>query len=440
MLSLAAKRMIGFGAIVAGILIVILGVTQPNPFKDQTVYKAEFTSAQGLGAIGRDVRVAGVNVGEIGDVERDGDNAVVEIKLDEDIPLHTDARADMRPHTLFEGSSFIQLSPGSPSAPTLEPGEMIPIEQTSNYVTLDEALRILRPQIRESLGELAEVGAKTLKGKAITGIQTTLKNSPELMRDLRGPVRALQGARRVELEGAISGMSQTVDAVAEREADLVPIAEHTARTAAALTVDGGEPLDATLALLPAALRDLRDGAPELTGLVDRLDRFSVPVADALPDFTEAVHEATPLLSKSIPVLNGVTPLIGDLRKISGRLADSSPSLAGLMKTLTPVTKTFGDSVLPVLLQDSRRGPPTYEQLLATFAAADAVFRPYQEPGQNPLGGGHVWNIGTYIDPSGPLAGLFGANSTGAGSAVGACQTLQGVNPDLAAELRTRGAC
>ena len=79
MLSLAAKRMIGFGAIVAGVLIVILGVTQPNPFKDETTYKVEFTSAQGLGAIGRDVRVAGVNVGDIGEVKRD---RVVAVALD----------------------------------------------------------------------------------------------------------------------------------------------------------------------------------------------------------------------------------------------------------------------------------------------------------------------------------------------------------------------
>jgi phospholipid/cholesterol/gamma-HCH transport system substrate-binding protein len=443
MLSLAAKRMIGFGALVAGILIVVLGVTQPNPFKDTTSYWVEFTSVQGLGAIGRDVRVAGINVGDIGDVKRDGDNAIVQINLDQDIPLHTDARADMRPHTLFEGSTFIDLSPGSPSAPLLEPGETIPIEQTSNYVTLDEALRVLRPEIRENLRELAEVGAKTLRGEAITGLQTTLKNSPELMRDLRGPVRALQGAHRVELEGAIAGMSRTVDAVAEHEADLIPLAEHTARTATALTVDGGRPLDQTLAVLPAALRELRDGAPELTGLVDRLDRFSVPVADALPDFTDAVHGATPLLAKSIPVLNGVTPLIGDLRKISGRLADASPSLAGLMRKLDPVTETFGDSVLPVLLQDSRRGPPTYEQLLATFSAADAVFRPYQTASQNPLGAGHVWNIGTYIDPSGPFAGLLGGGTPGSPSSTesaSACEPLKGVNPDLVAELSARGAC
>lgn len=437
MLSLAAKRMIGLGAIVAGILIVVLGVAQPNPFEDSTSYWVEFDSAQGLGAIGRDVRVAGVNVGTIGDVEREGDNAVVEIELTEDIPLHVDARADMRPHTLFEGSSFIDLSPGSPSAPPLEPGERIPIEQTSNYVTLDEALRVLRPEIRDSLRDLAEVGANTLRGKAITGIQKSLGNAPELMRDLRGPVRALQGKDREELAGAIAGMSRTVDAVAEREDDLIPLAQRVNHTATALTVDGGAPLDATIAALPATLRELRDGAPELTGLVDRLDRFSVPVGAALPDFTEAVHEATPLLEKSIPVLEDVTPVIADLRKISDRLGESSPTLAELMKVLDPVTQTFGDSVLPVLLQDSRRGPPTYEQLLATFSAADAVFRPYQTAAQNPLGAGHVWNIGTYIDFTGPFAGAFGGGTTMDASA---CETLGGINPSYASALREQGGC
>jgi ABC-type transporter Mla subunit MlaD len=304
-------------------------------------------------------------------------------------------------------------------------------------VTLDEALRVLRPEIRDSLRDLAEVGANTLRGKAITGIQKSLGNAPELMRDLRGPVRALQGKDREELAGAIAGMSRTVDAVAEREDDLIPLAQRVNHTATALTVDGGAPLDATIAALPATLRELRDGAPELTGLVDRLDRFSVPVGAALPDFTEAVHEATPLLEKSIPVLEDVTPVIADLRKISDRLGDSSPTLAELMKVLDPVTQTFGDSVLPVLLQDSRRGPPTYEQLLATFSAADAVFRPYQTAAQNPLGAGHVWNIGTYIDFTGPFAGAFGGGTTMDASA---CETLGGINPEYASALREQGGC
>ena len=138
----------------------VIGVTRPAPFKETHTYFAEFDSVQGLGSIGRDIRVAGVNVGTLGSVEREGDDAIVELVLEKDIPIHADARVDMRPHTLFEGSSFVDLHPGSPSAPELPEEELIPIEQTSNYVTLDEALRILRPEIRENLRELAATSAR----------------------------------------------------------------------------------------------------------------------------------------------------------------------------------------------------------------------------------------------------------------------------------------
>ena len=220
----------------------MLGVLQPNPFKDTTNYWVEFDSVQGLGAIGRDVRVAGVNVGTIGDVKREGDNAVVEIELEQDIPLHVDARADMRPHTLFEGSSFIDLAPGSPSAKALEPGATIPIEQTSNYVTLDEALRVLRPEIRDNL-------ARPRRGRREDAPRRGDRRDPDepeatrpqLMRDLRGPVRALQGAHREELQRRDRGMSRTVDAVAEREAGSDPARPAGQPHRRPLTVDARPP-------------------------------------------------------------------------------------------------------------------------------------------------------------------------------------------------------
>jgi len=83
---------------------------------------ATFDSVQGLGTIDRDVRVAGVNVGKIGAVKREGDDAKVELVLNDDIEVHSDARAALRPHTLFEGTAFVDLSPGSPSAPLLSDG------------------------------------------------------------------------------------------------------------------------------------------------------------------------------------------------------------------------------------------------------------------------------------------------------------------------------
>lgn len=444
MLSLAAKRAIGLAAIVGGILIIFLGVTKPNPFADTRSVWAEFESAQGLGAIGRDVRLAGVNVGIIGEVKREGDNALIELVLNKDFPVHVDARAEMRPHTLFEGSSFIDLSPGSPSAPLLEDGEAIPVAQTDNYVTLDEALRVLRPEIRESLQDLAKAGSKTLKGGAVEGIQRTLKAGPKLTRNLKAPVRALQGSSRSELAGALRGMASTVDAVAEREDQLIPLAQRLNRTAAAVTVDDGAALDATLVALPGALQELRDGAPALTGLVDRLDRLAVAINPSLPALTTAVNRSTPLLESSIPVLERATPLIAGLRTIGRRVTAAVPTLGDLIVSLDPVVTIFGGSVLPALLAPSRQGQPTYQQVSALFTAADGVFSPYQTEAQNPNGAGHLWSQGIYIDPLSELGPILGGGAaTEAGAASGSdtpCSTVAQISPDAAAQIEAMGAC
>lgn len=449
MLSKAAKRVLGIGVIVAGVLLIVIGVTKPNPFADTRSVWAEFDSVQGLGAIGRDVRLAGVNVGVIGEVKREGDDALVELVLDEDVSVHTDARVAMRPHTLFEGSSFVDLDPGSPSAPLLGDAP-IPLEQTSNYVTLDEALRVLRPEIRESLKDLAGVGARTLRGDAIDGIQRTLKGAPDLTRSLRAPARALQGPEGDELSGAIAGMSQTVDAVAEQEDQLIPLAQRLNRTASALTIDSGAPLDATLAELPGALTELRDGAPPLTALVDRLDTFSARVNPALPELAAAFSESTPVIEQSIPVLRDAGPLVADLRVVAQRLTDAAPTLARLIRTLDPVVDTFGGSVLPVLHEESRQGQPTYKQLSAFFSAADAVFRPYQTLEQNPNGTGHLWNLGTFIDPEaagglgdvlggGGLPGLPLQGSPGL-PGLASCDDVKEVSASAARELEASGGC
>ena len=93
------------------------GRSKPNPFADRQTIWAEFDNVNGLGSIDRDIRVAGVNEGEIGEVARIGDDALVELEVDDDVVVHADAQVALRPHTLFEGSAFVDLHPGSPSAP-----------------------------------------------------------------------------------------------------------------------------------------------------------------------------------------------------------------------------------------------------------------------------------------------------------------------------------
>jgi phospholipid/cholesterol/gamma-HCH transport system substrate-binding protein len=430
MLSLARRRVLGVLVIIGVIGAVAIGISRPNPLEQVTVYEAEFDSVQGLGAIDRDIRVAGVNAGRIGEVRREGDDAVVELILTEDVPIHTDARAKLRPHTLFEGSDFIDLSPGSPSAPLLEEGGTIPIEQTQVYVSLDQALRVLREPIRERLRNLAEVGARTLKARAVVGIQRTLRNSPPLMRHLAPAAHAAQGPGGEELAGAIDGLARTSTALAVSERHLAALPARTERTLAALTIDGSEPLDAAVLSLPGTLEELGRAAPKLSRVVGELDRLAVAATPALPDLTIATREARPLLRDSIPVLQRATPLIADLRTLAERFTRAAPTMTRLMRKLAPPSRIFAGSVLPAMHADSRLGPPVYEQLFSAFAAAAGTVRPYQTLAQNPNGAGHLVRLGGYVD----------RESGGFTSTALRCATVRETSPRAAREMRLIGGC
>jgi ABC-type transporter Mla subunit MlaD len=444
MLSTFQKRLFGFGAILGAIGIIALGITKPDPFAEKHVYWAVFDTAHGLGAIDRDVRVAGVKVGTIGEVVRVGDDARAELILNQEFVVHADARADMRPHTLFEGSNFIDFFPGSPSAPVLEEGATIPETQTSSYVTLDEALRVLRPEIRKSLRDLAEVGARTFKAEAIEGLQRTLKAAPQLMQHLEPTARALQGPNRTELAGAIGGIADTVDAVAESEDELIPLMQRLNETMAALTADGGAPLDATLVALPPALRELYDSAPAVTMLVDRLNTLAGEINPALPELTLAVGELTPPLEASIPVLADAAPLIRNTRLLTDRIGNAAPGLIEMFDLLTGPLRQFSDA-LELFNAPSIHGAPATRQLVAgAFTAAAGAFSNYQTPAQNPVGSGHLWQIGSYISPNGGgvFAPLFGgAAPTGEPFSFNAsCDSISQVDLDAARILEEWGGC
>ena len=75
------RRLIGIGMLVVVAIAVLLAVTKPNPFADRRTVWAEFDNVNGLGSIDRDIRVAGVNEGEIGRGVRVGDVALVELEV-----------------------------------------------------------------------------------------------------------------------------------------------------------------------------------------------------------------------------------------------------------------------------------------------------------------------------------------------------------------------
>ncbi len=90
-------------------------------------------------------------------------------------PIHADAYAEIRPRTFLEGNFFIELDPGSPSAPELGSGATIPVSRTSTAVQLDEVLTALQSPVRADLSHLLES-----YGEALTHKPTAAEDATQL--------------------------------------------------------------------------------------------------------------------------------------------------------------------------------------------------------------------------------------------------------------------
>lgn len=428
--SRAHRRVAGLVMIGLLALVLVLAATTPNPFASHQTIWAEFENVNGLGSIDRDIRVAGVNEGTIGEVKRVGDDALVELQVDEEIEVHDDAQVTLRPHTLFEGSAFVDLHPGSPSAPAISDGATIPRRQTRVYVSLDEALRVLREPVREAFRGLLRVGSEATGGKSPEALQRTLKATPELTRELGPTARALQGPEGDELARAIAGASRTVEALAQRESSLIPLAQRANATLRALDVNGAAPLERAFAAMPGPLETLRDRGAAITTLVEQVDALAVELSPALEELPPALSGFRPILERATPAVRRALPLVSAIGTILRRATDAAPAFERLLAILAPGQETFEERVLPELHRESRLGLPTYVQLIAAFAGGNAALRPYQTKAQGLMGSGHAIRLGAYFDPQGTLKALASAP----------CDLIDPLNHELAEQLAEAGLC
>ena len=102
--------------LVAAMLVVVFGQFR---FASETGYHATFTDASRLKA-GQDVRIAGVPVGKVTSVTRSGTQAQLTLSVDSSVgEIHRDATVALQPRMMFEGTAYVALTPGTPSAPPL---------------------------------------------------------------------------------------------------------------------------------------------------------------------------------------------------------------------------------------------------------------------------------------------------------------------------------
>ena len=184
----ASPFVVGLVVLIVACIGVFFGFTKHIPFTHGFRVKAVFQSSNSIRE-NSPVRIAGVNVGKVTKIEGKpgSDAAVVTMEInDKGLPIHKDAVMKIRPRIFLEGNFFVDVSPGTPSAPTIGDGDTIPMTQTATPVQFDQVLTTFQSDTRTALQKTLEGLGTGLTYKPPTA--QDLDAAPERSRRERRPV------------------------------------------------------------------------------------------------------------------------------------------------------------------------------------------------------------------------------------------------------------
>ena len=222
----ASAFKVGLIALVVIVVATYLGFTKHIPFTHGFRVQAVFQSANSIRP-NSPVRIAGVNVGKVTSIERTpgADTAIVTMEIhDEGLPIHKDATAKIRPRIFLEGNFFVDLQPGTPSTPTIDDGDTLPVSQTAGPVQLDQVLTALQQDTRTSLQRLVGALAVGLTYKPPRALDTDAdpsargQSAAESLNDsIRYGPTALRGT--AEVTAALTGLAAARPLAADPRAE-----------------------------------------------------------------------------------------------------------------------------------------------------------------------------------------------------------------------------
>src|SRR5215213_4153003 len=202
------------------------------------------------------------------------------------LPIHDDAVAHVRSRIFLEGNFFVDIQPGSPSAPEMETGGTIPIQRTSAPVQFGQLLTALQSDTREDLKVFLKEYSKGLSGKGARGFNQSIRYWEPAYKNSALTNDATLGEQpNSDLQRVLKGQQQTFAALDADEPALQGLVTNFNTTAGAFASQ-----DEALSASVPALRDtLRDAQPALASLNNALPPIRAFAREALP----AVRSSNP---------------------------------------------------------------------------------------------------------------------------------------------------
>ncbi|MBY0441765.1 MAG: MCE family protein, partial [Mycobacteriaceae bacterium] len=293
-----ARRGLRNAVIVALVVTLLGGGYLLWSHRDQRIIIGYFTSAVGLYP-GDQVRVLGVPVGTVTNIEPRPTDVKITMAVDHELPVPQDAQAIIMSPNLV-AARFIQLTPVYNGGPVLPAGASIDVSRTAVPVEWDEvktSLTELANQLIPAAGEL-----QGPLGKLINQAADTFDGNGDsfhaALREL-SQVSGRLGDSRTNLFDTVKNLRVLVNALSASNEQIVQFSSSVA-TVSQVLAESSHDLDHTLGMLNTALTDisgfLRENNSTLIATVNKLGDFTKVLSDQSDNLEQVLHVAGPAIS------------------------------------------------------------------------------------------------------------------------------------------------
>ncbi len=273
-----------------------------------------------------DVKVMGITVGHVRHIDIDGNEIVVTLAINDDVPLPADATVGIEPSSLI-GERNIVLPPWKPGKERLAPGTVIGTDRTIVPVEPDEALQAVTDLVGaldpNAVNDLLTASAGALAGNGAT-INEALKQLSQLI-----PSLDQQDHKLLAIAGDVDRLSAVVRA---REAEIGRLLDDFSNVAGVLDDERQHIID----FVDAMVRLTREGKALLT-------TYEV----TLPDDLQTVGT----IALTIKVnADAVQQLVNNLFSLNVEVIDAYDGQHKALRGRGPVERSALEQLVPILDQ------------------------------------------------------------------------------------------
>ena len=309
-------------------------------------YYADFSTAQAVTpGQGQTVIVAGVTIGEIGQVTLKDGRAHVQMKIRRKYAdIHQDAFALLRPKTGLNDMT-IQMNRGTPGSPEIPEGGTVRVSRTLPNVNPDEFLAGLDTDTRDYLNLLLNGGGQGLAGNS-RELSATLKRFNPTAQYL-AQVGRLMGRRQAYIRRSITNLSILTQTLGQRDTELARFVRSSNDVFASFAAEQSNVREA-VRLLPGALQatdravvkndQLQTQLGPALGKLLPAAKGTAPALESLQGFAKAT---TPVLRDQLrPFTKEAGPTVATLKPASSDLAAAAPQLTTSFSSLNDLTNAI----------------------------------------------------------------------------------------------------